>query len=380
MHKMEAKRYSVLLFVVGSMVLVHSCVVPFTPPEVNADESYLVVDGFLNAGQDTSRFELRRSQNINQIVSPVIERGALLTIEEESGGHFALTEKGAGHYILPPVQLDRGSKYRLLIATSNGKEYISEYVPVTITPAIDSITYRLNPENTAMVFYVNTHDDQSRTQFYRWKFEETWEYEAAYVSNLELEGEDIIARKEQINRCWADRRSGSILLGTTIKLSNDIIRDQPLNVVPISTNKLSRKYSILIRQYGLSRPAFEYWTSLAKTTQITGSLFDAKPSQVTGNITSTGDKKDLVFGYFSVATEETKRIFISPRLGNYARCIAPDTIPIACYPGEVCAKMAPGLLLNYYGFRSEFVLVAPASCADCRLEGGTTVRPAFWDN
>ena len=63
------------------LLIVDSCIEPFSPPEVNSDENYLVIDGFLNvSGTDSTRIELRRTQNINANASPTIERGAQLTV------------------------------------------------------------------------------------------------------------------------------------------------------------------------------------------------------------------------------------------------------------------------------------------------------------
>lgn len=363
------------------LLIVDSCIEPFSPPEVNSDENYLVIDGFLNVGgTDSTRIELRRTQNVNANAMPTIETGAKLTVEEENGEAMALTETGPAIYTLPPRQFSRTGKFRLRIKTKDGQEYLSEFVGVSITPAIDSITYKVDPVLNAAVFYVNTHDAQNKTQFYRWKFEETWEYEAAYYSALMVRNDSVVVRPENINKCWGKLKSGSILLGNTVKLSSDVIKDLPLNRVPISTNKLFIKYSILVRQYGLSRQAFEYWTDLAKTTQGTGSLFDVLPSQITGNIRNVADPRLLAFGYFSAATEETRRFTVSPRLGTYPRCTEPDTIPIRCSPRDAdeCAFNTAKLLLTYWGPRSDSVLVAAHSCADCRLQGGTTERPSYW--
>jgi tetrahydromethanopterin S-methyltransferase subunit B len=376
---MSNGRITIVALLVITFTVMYSCVEPFSPPEVNSDEGSLVVDGFLNVGSDTSRIELRRTQNVNQNSSPIVETGAQLTVEQEGGGTSNFIEEGKGLYVLPPKQFSMTSKYRLRIKTLDGQEYLSDYVAVSVTPAIDSVTYKYDARANAMTFYINTHDDQSRTQFYRWKFDETWEYRSSYYSDLEVIDGEVVIRKENINRCWGNKKSASILLGSTVKLSSDVIKDLPLNIVPVITNKLYRKYSIIIKQYGLSRQAFEYWTSLSKTTQGTGSLFDPLPSQVTGNILNTGDNKQLVFGYFSASTEESKRITITPNLGAYIRCVDPDTLPIHCYPGEECATITSGMLLNYWGLRSDSVLVAPASCADCRLEGGTTQMPAYWE-
>jgi hypothetical protein len=371
-----------LLKIVSFMVLffMDSCIEPFSPPEVNSVENHLVVDGFLNVGKDTSRIELRRTQNVNETAGPLTETGANVSVEAESGEINAFTETRPGHYALPPKQFNMSGKYRLRVKTSDGKEYLSEYVTVSLTPAIDSVTTRFDSFQDALVFYVNAHDSQNKTQFYRWKFEETWEYRAAYESAIEVINNKYVTRSKNINQCWGSLKSGSILLGTTVKLSSDIIKDLPLFKVPVSTNKLYVKYSVLVRQYGLSRAAFEYWTSLSKTTQGTGSLFDPQPSQVTGNIRNTANPKDLVFGYFSASTEETKRLTITPHLGTYPRCMPPDTFDVICNPisDKQCGLETTALLMSYAGLRGEYILGAPASCTDCREQGGTLERPPFW--
>lgn len=362
------------------LLFLDSCIEPFSPPEVNTDENYLVVDGFLNVGTDTSRIELRRTQNVNAEQNPGIESGASVSVEAESGESYAFSEARSGEYLLAPKQYNPSGKYRLRIKTAGNKEYLSEYVTVNITPAIDSLTYKLDGFQNAMIFYVNAHDPQNKTQFYRWKFDETWEYRAAYYSALEVVNKKIVARSQDINQCWGNQKSGGILLGSTVKLSSDVIKDLPLFKVPVPTNKLYIKYSVLVKQYGLSREAFEYWTSLSKTTQGTGSLFDPQPSQVTGNIVSTSNSKELVFGYFSASTESSKRITITPKLGRSPSCMPPDTFDVVCMPisDRQCALETNAVLMSYGGIRAEYILGAPLSCADCRAQGGTITRPPFW--
>jgi hypothetical protein len=374
-------RYRLLKFVSFALLFfMDSCIEPFSPPEVNSVENHLVVDGFLNVGKDTSRIELRRTQNVNQTAGPTIESNATVSVESESGEVNAFTESRAGLYELPPRPYNTADKYRIRIKTQDGNEYLSDYVTVSVTPAIDSLTTKFDSFQDAMIFYVNAHDAQGKTQFYRWKFEETWEYRAAYQTGIEVIDKKYVSRTKDINQCWGNMRSGSILLGTTVKLSSDIIKDLPLFKVPVSTNKLYIKYSVLVRQYGLSRPAFEYWTALSKTTQGTGSLFDPQPSQVTGNIKNTKDGKELVFGYFSASTEETKRLTITPKLGRFPTCMMPDTFDVVCNPmsSRQCGLETTSLLMSYTGLRGEFLLGAPPSCTDCREQGGTLEKPKFW--
>lgn len=92
------------------LLIVDSCVEPFSPPETNSDENYLVIDGFLNVGgTDSTRIELRRTQNVNASAAPAIETGAQLWVEEENGETSPLSESGWGLYTLPPRQFNRGA-------------------------------------------------------------------------------------------------------------------------------------------------------------------------------------------------------------------------------------------------------------------------------
>lgn len=351
--------------------LLYACVEPFSPPQVNSDEGYLVVDGFLNMGSDTSTIVLSRTQSASVKTSVVMEAGAKITVEQENGAVLTFTEKGNGSYFLPPVTLNMSEKYRLKIKTTNGKEYLSDFVEAKNTPPIDSVALVLDTRQEAAMMQVNAHDPQNKTRFYRWKFEETWEYRAALYSSLELVNGQIVSRKEDINTCYRTVKSSNILLGSTIKLTQDVIKDLPLTTVQYSTGKLRIRYSLLVKQYGLTQDAFEYWTSLSKTTEGTGGLFDPLPSQVTGNIKCVTDNQELVFGYFSAAVEQKKRVFFTPGLGSFPYC---ESQKLSLSD----AMKTPAILLSFFGPRSDSVFIASESCADCRAQGGVLKRPSFW--
>lgn len=365
--------YGILLAAAG--LVINSCIEPFSPPEVTSPGIYLVVDGFLNINGDTSKILLSHTQATNDDKQFEMESGATIMVDAENGESYAFQDMGDGSYKLPPTTFNSDAKYRLRIKRRDGREYESDYVVVSKTPPIDSITHRVDEGRNAMIVYVNTHDPSNQTRFYRWNFEETYEYRMPYYSSLtrDYENKQIVSRTDNINVCWRTLASRDIKLGSTIKLSQDIIRDLPVNIIDINTNKLYFGYSILVKQYGLTREAFEYWTDLAKTTQGTGSLFDPQPSQVTGNIHAKSDSKELVFGYFSAAQEQKQRVFIREGLGAYPRCMAPDTLTF----DEAFGSSAV-LLYFYMGQPKSGYLGTSESCADCRSQGGTTTKPAFW--
>lgn len=363
------------MLVVAGLVI-NSCIEPFSPPEVTNPGTYLVVDGFLNVSGDTSKIILSHTQAVNDGKQFEMEAGATIMAEAENGESYAFRDMGNGSYKLPPTTFNPDAKYRLRIRRFDGREYESDYVVVSKTPPIDSITYRVDEGRNAMMIYVNTHDPSNQTRFYRWNFEETYEYRMAYYSGLtrDYTTKQIVPRTDNVNVCWRTLASRDIKLGSTIKLSQDIIRELPINIVDIASNKLYFGYTILLKQYGLTREAFEYWTDLAKTTQGTGSLFDPQPSQVTGNIRAKADSKELVFGYFSAAQEQKKRIFIRETLGAYPRCVAPDTLTY-----DDAFNGSAVLLSFLMGPPKSGYLATSESCADCRSQGGTTKKPAFWD-
>ena len=89
-----------------------------------------------------------------------------------------------GIYTSPNLNLVLNQEYRLRITTSNGKEYLSDYVIAKKTPLIDSLGFR--QEDKGVQVYVNAHDDSNNTRYYRWDFDETWEIKSYYYSLFKL--------------------------------------------------------------------------------------------------------------------------------------------------------------------------------------------------
>ena len=86
-----------LLFI---LLLLGSCIEPFSPPEVASAKSYLVVDGYLNVANQPSRIKLSRTQPISQAFTPQPELRAKLLVEGSLGSTFQFQEEGNGNYLL----------------------------------------------------------------------------------------------------------------------------------------------------------------------------------------------------------------------------------------------------------------------------------------
>jgi hypothetical protein len=365
-----------LIAVVVSLVMLDGCILPFTPPEVTAADRFLVIDGFLNTGgKDSSRITLTYTQLVSNKNSFTPELRAQVIVEGDKGSTFLFTEIGKGLYRLAPRTFNLNENFRIRVKTTGKKEFLSDFTTPKQTPPIDSITYKIATDRSSLQININTHDPLNKTRFYRWKFEETWEYNMPLYSLYEIKNNAIIDRLQNINTCWRTETPSTILLGSTIKLTQDVIRDAPITYIPASSGKLLVKYSIIVKQFGLTQEGYEYWNALAKTTETTGGLFDSQPSQITGNIKCTTNSQELVFGFFSAGVPQEKRIFLSPALGRPQSCQPLDTLSIAD-----AIKAQSFLLTEYWadGARVPEYITGDPGCGDCRTKGGNTTRPSFW--
>ncbi|QNP52839.1 DUF4249 family protein [Hymenobacter qilianensis] len=122
-------------------------------------------------------------------------------------------------------------RYRLFFRTQARRDYASDYAAAKTTPPIDSVTWTASAQGVQV--YVNTHDDNEATRFYRWDYDETWEFTSAFRSFLEYRNGRLDFRfNGDIYYCWKTEQSSAIKLGSTLALSQNVVADYPLTLVP----------------------------------------------------------------------------------------------------------------------------------------------------
>lgn len=369
------------------MLLVSGCVEPYFPEVKDSTSNFLVVNGFLNANGRTS-IQLLRSQSLNETEAPPAEESATVVVESENGERYGLHETGYGTYTHPNLQLSTDTKYRLYIRTKNGNEYASDYLEVKTSPAIENVQWEA--EDGEVKIYVNAFDPNNSTKYYKWEYEETWQFRPAFFSVFIYDKGEVRFREptdEPISICWKSDNSTRVEIGSSVKLSEDRISNYRILSIPYNSEKISMKYSILVKQYALTREAYEYQEMLKKNTENIGTLFDPLPSQLTSNIRSLTNPDETVIGYMTASTVETKRMFVNSReLPRDWRLFNPtceiDTVLIKS--GMVDERFTGGYLIPVdaifeagspdpvgYTYGTRF-------CVDCTVQG-TNVKPAFWE-
>lgn len=377
---LKGKNILNILFLV---LLFNACKEPYFPAIIEAPNSYLVVDGMIKVGGDSTIIRLTRTRNLSDSSAFVTEEGAFVVLEGNQGGYFPFTRLGNGYYGTAPLNLSVNEKFSLKITTSDNKQYQSDLLPVKSTPAIDSVSW---VRDTSITIRVSTKDPTGNTRFYRWEFEETWEYNSFYESIL---GYDYgtnqpyyLDPKDYLNRCWSSQKSSSILLASTNAQVDDIVENLPVTSIIQGSDKASVRYSILVKQYALTKEAFEYWQLLRKNTNELGSIFGNQPAELISNIKCTSNPEEPVVGFISISSIQQKRLFI--RRGELSGWYPDYSLQQLCEPKFVSPDS-----LSYYLQRNKDLMqaynvtgggtaLADKRCIDCRLGGGSTKMPSYW--
>lgn len=370
-----------------------ACKEKYVSPISSPITGYLVVEGSINSGLGATNITLSRTSNLqNQNIN--YEKGAIVKVEGEDNSIKQLTEVSDGNYSISGLNLNTNKKYRLNITTKDGKVYQSDFTNVIYNPPIDSVNWKR--ENGAVQMYVNTHDETNNTQYYQWETAETWEIHSGYLSALKYKQSTnakgtvySVDFNDSINKsidygkyyCWKTVPSTQILTGTSVALSKNII-NLPIANIPQDSWKLNVMYSLFTRQISISKGKYEFLQRMKKNTEGTGSIFDAQPSDLNGNIHCVSNANEPVIGYIDVCSIQEKRIFISrkevPDWNYYQGCNEiritnnSDSIQIhglSLLPTYPETNPMTGAIISFFA--------APPDCVDCRLRG-SNIKPSFW--
>ena len=229
------------------LILLFSCKDKYYPDIPSTGTGYLVVEGVLNAGEGATSLTLSRTMPLNKSSQPVYESGAMVTVEGSDNSTKALTMNSPGVYVNEGLGLSPDIQYRVRINTADGKEYLSDFVKVKVTPPIDSIGWKQS--DAGVQVYVNTHDPSNNTVYYKWDFDDVWEIHSAYQSSLIYDPASPAADpygvrprlfpQEDVYACWKYGRSTSILIGSSAKLTSDVIYQNTLKSIPAGDEQLS---------------------------------------------------------------------------------------------------------------------------------------------
>lgn len=365
-----------LLYIV-LLVLFSGCIEEYTPKNIEEVSDLLVIEGTITDHE--SVFKLSRSVGLSeQLTGEEVINDARVYVEIENGESLPGVMVGSGIYVVSTGILDENAKYRFY-AIVGGEEYRSEFLSPLFTPEIDSLSLTKRGSGDPVYVCVSTHDPADQSRYYLWSYKEHWEVKAELLANYgPMDGElgyFSLETSRNTYYCWGRDSSKTMLLGSSEKLSENLIYQNRLEEIPCSDDRISVLYYVKVKQLQIRKEAYDYYYNIQKNVEQTGSIFTPVPSEMKGNIRSATNPDLPVIGYIDVSTTTEKDLF-SDGEGLYEppvrRCYAQITEdPEYAYPVYGYLTYIPMMETTY----------APHRCVDCRLKSKATKRkPDFWPN
>lgn len=378
----------------AAVIIAAGCIEPFTP-EIKDYERLLVINGRITDREGYHYVEVSRSTSYNDPKYDS-EKGSVVKVYDDRGNVFQYTEYLPGNYRcwIGQEYLSVNTRYKVEVVTRDGNIYVSDFEAMEPCPDIERIYYEVKVKEAdnpifipthGIQLYIDTKESEKERSNLRWEIDETWEYHSAYLLNDYYDGEIhyVVESSDSLYYCWKSSKIRDIFTMSTRNYSSKKINKGSLAYVSDNYNKLQVKYSALVKQHSLSDSAYEYWSNMQQNLQEGGGLYESQPIRITGNIYNINNSEEVVLGYFWASSIKEKRFFFK-NIGEIPYQFS-DCQPNG-FTSEALDELLktftkndfPVFLINLSGFEQGPWDYAEQGCFDCRKNGGTLVKPDFW--
>ncbi|MCK5839897.1 MAG: DUF4249 domain-containing protein [Bacteroidales bacterium] len=388
----RAKHIKIILLIGILQFVVSACVEEYWPELDEKYENMLVVDGMITNKPGPYIVKLSFSTTVNEPAHIPLSNCEVMIMDDQ-GNSETLHEKEPGVYTtsLSGIRGVVGRKYKLIIQTPDNKNYESTFEELKTPVGIENVYAEIaSHEDINYVydlagyqFYLDTYQAESDTNYFLWKLERTYKFNANYRIKYIFDGAyHVMAHSDSLYTCYKTDNIEEIFTYHTLNLGNPKLTRFPIHFVNTETKELSIRYSLLVKQLTISEPAHLFWNSLEDRESEEGSMYTKQPYQIRGNVFNPDDQAEPVMGYFLVAGQTDKRIFVNrPYILNFH--YSTTCLLITRDLGTVLLLMKDEWPLYLYAVFSAAGGQSPAlpsrqSCLDCTIGGGTIIKPDFW--
>jgi|SRR5664280_689736 len=397
------------IIAIAAVFTLCTCIDPYTP-KLRGYDSLLVIDGLITDANTSYSVKLSRTFQV-QNSTPAMVSDANVFITDNAGNNITLSSTGNGLYKTDSIDFTGsvGRTYSLHITTKEGDEYISDPSTMLSGPDIDSVYFAKDQElvnngtqtQEGLSIYLDSKAGNNN-QYYRWAYDETWKFKVPDPKKFNFnEADSLITSVADIKEfCWKNHKSDNILIYSNNSGQPGIVKKQPVTFIPSDqSDRLLVEYSVLIKQYSVSKTEYDFWDNLKSVNENGGDIFASQPFSVISNIHNINNPKEQVLGYFQVSAVKQKRIFVP-----FSK-IAEMNLPYYHYPcqrieakpGDYPSPWGPPITWDYiyelFCVTSDYYFVEPEylngtntlekmvfarpECANCELTG-TQTKPDFW--
>jgi hypothetical protein len=372
------------------MLLLFGCIKAYTPPiDGNAENKY-VVSGLITDKEGWQEVEVSLSSPLQSPQYNPVSR-CLVNVFDDRGGIFELEEHLPGKYQVWMNQADLlpGTSYRVTVVTPEGESLESGFDRMPKGPMLGSVYYALEDipttdpsvSNRVMQYFVDLDAAGDYSLFYKWEILETWEYHAALPAQYYYDGvtHEIIPPDSSNMVCWITTPVKNVFTLSAKGQSQNEYKKYRLHAIDGKTSRLGYLYSMLVRQLAVSEGAYNYWEQMRINSNEQGGLYEKQPLAVKGNLVNKTHPDKGVHGYFYAASASSRRFFYRDIQGidlTFNNCCSPWSLGMFGWK-EVLPWEYP---VYFYYNEIGALRLLNLECIDCRILGGTTVKPDFWPN
>jgi hypothetical protein len=295
------------------------CIDPVELP-IRQTERRLVVDGLITDEAPPYPVKLTYSGNLSRallIPDELAINGAVVTVEDNLGNQARLVQDplNLAFYWMRDARLRGvpGRSYTLRVTLPDGSRYASRPEVMAPVPPIERVygEYQESDRNTVLLnrflVRIDTKDPPALGNFYRWQ---------AMCYMPVWGGSDPL------------RGRGEIYYAPFYGELTNVLSDQLINgnriagrlVLTPPLVGLGAQY-VEVRQYSLSRAAYQYWQLYEQQLSRTGTIFDPQPASIEGNVRAVADTNTLALGYFGASAVSRVRLIMETDSLSYDKFV-----------------------------------------------------------
>ena len=337
------KKYK--LYVLVGVIITLGCVEEIDVIIEDDFESSLVVEATITNQNKIQEVLLSRTYKLDQ-EGPVTESNANVKVLGNNGTEYSFEESEPGKYeSVIQFAAQPEIEYSISITTQDGKMYGSNEMTLTHETPMDELFFERGfNENgiEGVSVFVNSYDPSASSEFYRFKFEETYkivaplwvtedivDYNALYIEeNGVPPSEPIVPRFGLVERpneeliCYKTDVSNSIIIVNTNNLIEDRLDKFRVLFINRDNYIITHRYSILVTQYVQSIEAYTFYETLKSFSESESVFSETQPGFLAGNLYSRSNSQENVLGFFEVVAADTQRIYF-----NYNDLFSGETVP-----------------------------------------------------
>lgn len=302
-------------FLVGSLLTVVACVDEVKLP-IRQVEPRLVVDGVITNEAPPYPIKLTLSgayASGGGFPDELVVNGAVVTITDNGNRTVQLEQdplQPSYYWVRDPTFRGQpGHAYTLRVAMPNGTVFISSPEVLPVGPPIERIYAQYRRQESAKGLadayevFIDTQDPAEPGNYYRWS---AYGYVPRWAGYTPLETPPGPGGCSTCT-CWVPYFSQLTNVLSDALINGNRISRRPVFESPVYA--IGKQY-IEVRQYSLTRRAYQYWIHFEEQRSRTGSLFDPQPASIEGNVHQENDSTALALGYFGASAVSQRRLII----------------------------------------------------------------------